>query len=243
MWEDLSLAPVCRWASEWKTVPGLWRQKLKASWSVGLRAPGLEDILTWPPYSCSDLAALYWVCTSRRPFGWLCSSSEQFYCTLAASRWSLWKVPEGTRRQNVTTSILSAPDGLCRSEELRVNSGIFLLFGAAAFGNFPQRPARSARLAHLQVDYGVCAVALHGVELQVPLEVLGVEARDGQTVAEASLQRRRGDQGFKEALFSVTLQAATLRCNKRGFCSSAWCLQVFWERKNGHISIFKWDRV
>ncbi len=47
----------------------------------------------------------------------------------------------------------------------------------------------SLRLAHLQVDDSVCAVSLHGIELQVPLEVLGVEARDGQTVAEASLHR------------------------------------------------------
>ena len=50
--------------------------------------------------------------------------------------------------------------------------------------------ARSPRLAHLQVDDSVRAVALHGVELQVPLEVLGVETGDWQTVAEASLHNR-----------------------------------------------------
>lgn len=41
-------------------------------------------------------------------------------------------------------------------------------------------------------------MALHGVELQVPLEVLGVETRDGQTVAEASLHRdREGIKGLR----------------------------------------------
>lgn len=44
--------------------------------------------------------------------------------------------------------------------------------------------------AHLQVDDGVRAVALHGVELQVSLEVLGVEPRDRQTVAESGLERK-----------------------------------------------------
>lgn len=53
-------------------------------------------------------------------------------------------------------------------------------------------------------------MALHGVELQVPLEVLGVETRDGQTVAEASLHRDGGDEGFEEALFPVRLQAAAI---------------------------------
>lgn len=46
--------------------------------------------------------------------------------------------------------------------------------------------------AHLQVDDCVGAVALHGEELQVPLEVLGVETGDGQTVAEAGLFTREG---------------------------------------------------
>lgn len=44
--------------------------------------------------------------------------------------------------------------------------------------------------AHLQVDDSVRAVALHGVELQVSLEVLGVEPRDWQTVAESGLERK-----------------------------------------------------
>lgn len=46
----------------------------------------------------------------------------------------------------------------------------------------------SPRPPHLQVDDGVCAVALHGVELQVPLEVLSIEAGDGKTIAKTSLQ-------------------------------------------------------
>ncbi len=79
----------------------------KASWYVGVKAPGLADIFTWPPYSCSDPGALCWVYTSRQPPGSFCSSSERFCCTLAASRWSLWTVPEGTKRQAVITSFLS----------------------------------------------------------------------------------------------------------------------------------------
>lgn len=46
----------------------------------------------------------------------------------------------------------------------------------------------SPHLSHLQVDDSVCAVALHGVELQVPLEVLSIEAGDGKTIAKTSLQ-------------------------------------------------------
>lgn len=51
-------------------------------------------------------------------------------------------------------------------------------------------PLVIAPQAHLQVDDGVRAVALHGVELQVSLEVLGVEPRDWQTVAESGLERK-----------------------------------------------------
>lgn len=68
---------------------------------------GLEDIFTWPPYSFSDLGALCWVCTSRRPLGSLCSSSGQSCCTPAASRWSPWTAPGGTRRGDVIGNILS----------------------------------------------------------------------------------------------------------------------------------------
>lgn len=52
---------------------------------------------------------------------------------------------------------------------------------------------------HLQVDDGVCAVALHGVELQVSLEVLGIQPGDGKAVAEASLRggREAGHGGGK----------------------------------------------
>lgn len=43
--------------------------------------------------------------------------------------------------------------------------------------------------SYLQVDDRRGAVALHGVELKVSLEVLGVEAGDGQAVPETGLQR------------------------------------------------------
>lgn len=58
-------------------------------------------------------------------------------------------------------------------------------------------------LAHLQVDDGVGAVALHGVELQVSLEVLGVEPRYRQAVAKSSLRRstKKEDQVFGEDSF------------------------------------------
>ncbi len=82
-----------------------------------LEAPDLEDNFTWPPYSCSDLEALYWVYTNRQPLGSLCSSSEQFCCTPAASRWSLWTAPGGTRRQDVIRNTLSYLRWLHRSAE------------------------------------------------------------------------------------------------------------------------------
>lgn len=40
---------------------------------------------------------------------------------------------------------------------------------------------------HLQVNDGVGAEALHGEELQIPLEVLGVQTGDGQPVPKAGL--------------------------------------------------------
>lgn len=58
--------------------------------------------------------------------------------------------------------------------------------GSKVTGRAPA--ASRVRGAHLQVDDGVGAVALHGVELQVALEVLGVEAGDGEAVAKASLR-------------------------------------------------------
>lgn len=48
-------------------------------------------------------------------------------------------------------------------------------------------------LTHLQVDDGVRAVSLHGVKLQVALEVFGVESGDGQTVTKTSLNRNTED--------------------------------------------------
>ena len=63
--------------------------------------------------------------------------------------------------------------------------------GSVSRGYF-SRVAAAPRLAHLQVDDSVCAVAFHGEELQVSLEVLGVETGDGKTVAKTSL--RRGSQ-------------------------------------------------
>lgn len=51
---------------------------------------------------------------------------------------------------------------------------------------------RSAgRDPHLEIDDGVRPKALHGEELQVPLEVLGIEAGNGEPVPEASLQADR----------------------------------------------------
>ena len=48
---------------------------------------------------------------------------------------------------------------------------------------------------YLQVNDGISAHPLHGVQLQIALEVPGVEPGDGQTVAESSLARR-GGKGF-----------------------------------------------
>lgn len=42
---------------------------------------------------------------------------------------------------------------------------------------------------HLQIDDSICPKALHREKLQVPLEVLGVEAGNGESVPKASLQR------------------------------------------------------
>lgn len=46
------------------------------------------------------------------------------------------------------------------------------------------------KLAHLQVDDSICAETLHRVKLQIPLEILSVETRNGKAVAESSLQRK-----------------------------------------------------
>lgn len=147
-----------------------------------LKAAGLDYIFTWPPYSCSDLGALYWVYTSRQPLGSLCSSSEQFCCTPAASRWSLWTAPGGSRRQDGITIILSylhrlhRSAGLCLTKACHkaISSLCYVAEDFQTLGLSIQFHAWSPCLAHLQVDDSVCAVALHGVELQVPLEVLGV---------------------------------------------------------------------
>lgn len=50
---------------------------------------------------------------------------------------------------------------------------------------------------HLQVDDSRGAVTLHGVELQVSLEILGVQTGDGEAVAETSL--REGETGGEGA--------------------------------------------
>lgn len=42
-------------------------------------------------------------------------------------------------------------------------------------------------LYYLQVDDGISPTALHGVELQVSLEIASIETRDGQTIAKPSL--------------------------------------------------------
>lgn len=59
--------------------------------------------------------------------------------------------------------------------------------------------------SYLQVDDRRGAVALHGVELKVSLEVLGVQTGDGQAVPETGLQHggdegRRGSGWGKKAL-------------------------------------------
>lgn len=94
---------------------GKWNDRNSAGGVAcrGEEQPGLDDILTWPPWSCWDLGALYWVCTNRQPFGSLGNSSEQFCCTLEASRWSLWKVPTGTAGQDTITSIPSYLHWIC----------------------------------------------------------------------------------------------------------------------------------
>lgn len=70
-------------------------------------------------------------------------------------------------------------------------------------------PLVNPHQAHLQVDDGVRAVALHGVELQVSLEVLGVEPRDRQTVTKSSLERKAEmGSGIYGRLVLVALRAA-----------------------------------
>lgn len=239
----LMSALVWRGFSEWKKTKsgshlvgrrwyGIWRRILEAS----LYCP--EEVFTWSPYSCSDLAALCWVHTSRQPLGSFCSSSEQFCCTLAAFRWSLWTAPGGTRRQDVITNVLSylhqfhrsAESVLCLTKGMA--QGSFYLLCAPDFqtaGFLSQFHAWSPCLAHLQVDDSVCAIALHGVELQVPLEVLGVETRNGQTVAEASLYRETREIKGLRRLCSVTLKAALLiHGTNRSFVKF-----VLWLKVNG----------
>lgn len=87
--------------------------------------------------------------------------------------------------------------------------------------------AWSPRLAHLQVDDSLRAVALHGVELQVPLEVLGVETRDGQTVAKASLhtdreRERRGMKGLRRlcSLSQCKQQHPSITAEQTGLLSN-----------------------
>lgn len=101
----------------WQMMTWEYERRCSGGFMVCSEAPDPEDIFTWPPYSCSDLGAPYWVCTSRRPLGSLCSSSEQFCCTPAASRWSPWTAPGGTRRQDVIRNGLSYLICLHRSAE------------------------------------------------------------------------------------------------------------------------------
>lgn len=61
----------------------------------------------------------------------------------------------------------------------------------------------SSHLSHLQVDDSICAVALHGVELKVALEVLSIEAGDGKTIAKTSLQGAGGGSRGRERVREV----------------------------------------
>lgn len=109
---------------------------------------------------------------------------------------------------------MESVDSACRDTETRCDHRRSVSPGAAPqvcrAGFKARNRAVSSRYAlhtHLQVDDSVCAVALHGVELQVPLEVLGVEPRDGQTVAESSLCRQTR---VKEALWCCPGNRTTL---------------------------------
>lgn len=44
---------------------------------------------------------------------------------------------------------------------------------------------------HLEIDDSIGPKAFHGEELQVPLEVLGIKAGNGEPIAKASLQGAR----------------------------------------------------
>lgn len=117
------------------------------------------------------------------------------------------------------------------------------LFCAAAFqtiGVLSQCHAWSPRLANLQVDHSVCAVALHGVELQVPLEVLGVETRDGQTVAEASLHRdREGIKGLRRLCSLSHRKQQRYNGTNKVFCQVCFVFVgysfFFWEKNDSRI--------
>lgn len=50
------------------------------------------------------------------------------------------------------------------------------------------RQGTAGRGPHLEINDSVGPKAFHGEEMQVPLEVLGIEAGNGETVPEAGLQ-------------------------------------------------------
>lgn len=52
----------------------------------------------------------------------------------------------------------------------------------------PSQPGSAGGGSHLEIDDSISPKALHGEELQVPLEVLGIEARNGESIPKASLQ-------------------------------------------------------
>ena len=53
----------------------------------------------------------------------------------------------------------------------------------------------AGRGPHLEIDDSIGHKALHGEELQVPLEVLGIEAGNGEPIPKASLQGgEKGEQ-------------------------------------------------
>jgi len=64
----------------------------------------------------------------------------------------------------------------------------------------------AGRGPHLEIDDSVGPKALHGEELQVPLEVLGIEAGNGEPIPEASLQEVGKERAETLGLGSLELQ-------------------------------------
>lgn len=245
-------ALVWRGFSEWKKTKsgshlvgrrwhGIWRRILEAS----LYCP--EEVFTWSPYSCSDLAALCWVHTSRQPLGSFCSSSEQFCCTLAAFRWSLWTAPGGTRRQDVITNVLSYLHQFHRSAE-----SVLCLTKGMATGQllFVMR----SRLSNCRLLVTVsCMITLpgspssrwqrlcHSPPWSRAASPPGSTWRRDEKWADRSrsqpVQRDEGDQGFKKALFCHTESSTAHPWNKQIFCQVCIVTEGQWLfQKNNNIS-------